>query len=73
MKLTKNTNKVRIELSDSYAEIYEKQDDGSWIMTDGRQAGIVLSPFKFQRLLTGDDGIGFKIFDISEDEEDENN
>jgi hypothetical protein len=71
MKLSKNTNKVRIEVPGIEPEIFEKQADGVWVMTSGELKGIKHDRVSFQILLNDDDSRGYPIFDISEDAEDD--
>lgn len=66
MKLTKNTNRVRIESSRFFEpEIYVKCENGIWTWL---ARGGKWTQQEFQRKLNHDDKQGYQIFDISIDE-----
>lgn len=69
MKLTKNTNKVRVEDPGFYEpEIYEKLPNGDWLFSVGTGRGLKLDSVQFQARLRRDGKLGYRIFDISEDD-----
>lgn len=65
MKLTKNTNKVRIEhIHMSQPFVWEKREDGAWINNFGK---LFTDVKDMQAMLTDADNAGYQIYDISED------
>lgn len=67
MKLTKNTNKVRIEDPQwEEPEVYTKLANGDWLIkSSNSNNGLKLDEAQFKSWLKHDESLGRRIFDIS--------